>query len=514
MLLHPRSKGNLTLKSRSPFHHPILNANFFFDPRDIDTILDGIRETIKIIEQPPFQELGVRLYNATVPGCEHTEFNSDDYWRCYIRHLSATLHHQVATCKMGPRTDETAVTDANARVHGFRNLRVADVSILPESPSGHTAAFSFLIGEKIADKIRNDWLPKESNIQRLTRARKSIDWLYQDPEHTTEAKPIVTTTTKRQTFNQQFTTNAPKPMNAEILNALHSLNMSGLSENSNQFRNSLVGDVSIILWGSPLATKPIDFKTKLAEHTNSTTNRNETNSEPMRRILKPSTSKVSFDRKPMAKTNSNEKLIESIVGKEETASTTDDDTSDKAIEVLTSSSTSISMSIATSNPIESTSIEDDPKNVTTSVETNTKMSNMDRIMATAPSLDEDAVKTYELNDNDNDKHQNINVNDDMRAKQLKLTKSTSLSEADATSALNEQSTVESTSVETSTEIVMGLSTVTANMEASMVPIIDSTIDSTTVRNESTTAFLNESNESTTKTAQVVRNIQIVKQKPK
>lgn len=96
MLLHPRSRGNLTLKSRSPFHHPIFNANFFSDPRDIDTLLEGIRETIKISEQPPFQELGVRLYNASVPGCEHTEFNSDDYWRCYIRHLSATLHHQVS----------------------------------------------------------------------------------------------------------------------------------------------------------------------------------------------------------------------------------------------------------------------------------------------------------------------------------------------------------------------------------------------------------------------------------
>lgn len=97
MLLHPRSKGYLQLKSRNPFHHPLLYPNFFSDQRDIETLLQGIREIIKITEQKPFAALGVTLYNATVPGCENTTFNTDDYWRCYIRHLSATLHHQIGT---------------------------------------------------------------------------------------------------------------------------------------------------------------------------------------------------------------------------------------------------------------------------------------------------------------------------------------------------------------------------------------------------------------------------------
>lgn len=140
MLLHPRSKGFLKLKSRNPFHHPLFYPNFFADSRDIDTLVESIRESIRIVEQPAFQKLGAKLYNANVPGCENTEFNSDKYWRCYIQHLSATLHHQIGTCKMGPASDATAVVDAHGLVHGFSNLRVADISILPESPSGHTAA--------------------------------------------------------------------------------------------------------------------------------------------------------------------------------------------------------------------------------------------------------------------------------------------------------------------------------------------------------------------------------------
>lgn len=99
LLLHPRSKGYLKLKSQNPFHHPLLYPNFFSDQRDIDTLLQGIRETIKIVEQMPFQVLGVKLYNATVPGCENTRFNTDEYWRCYIKHLSATLHHQIGKQK-------------------------------------------------------------------------------------------------------------------------------------------------------------------------------------------------------------------------------------------------------------------------------------------------------------------------------------------------------------------------------------------------------------------------------
>lgn len=278
LLLHPRSKGFLKLKSQNPFHHPLFYPNFFNDTRDIDVLLEGIREAIRIVSQQPFQDLGVNLYNASVPGCENSIFDSDDYWRCYIRHLSATLHHQIATCKMGPRTDKTSVVDSKAKVHDIKNLRIADISIIPAAPSGHTAAFSFMIGEKIADIIRNDW-KIESNpvIQNFVRNQRSIDWLYQDPSHTTEAR-ITSTTSK---FNYPFAflpppTTTTKPMSASNLKVLKELNMETLRKNSETFKNTTVGDVGVILWGSPSISQKIDFKTKLAEHLNVTNSENET----------------------------------------------------------------------------------------------------------------------------------------------------------------------------------------------------------------------------------------------
>lgn len=395
MLLHPRSKGHLKLKSRNPFHHPLFYANIFNDSRDIDSLLEGIRESIKIAEQPEFQELGVKLYNATVPGCEDTEFNSDEYWRCYIQHLSATLHHQIGTCKMGPRTDESAVVDSTGRVHGMKNLRVADISILPESPSGHTAAFSFVIGEKIADNIRKDWSPKESNIQKLRRVRKSLDWIYQDPEHTTEIRTTLSTT--RRPIHPLFTTIKPKSSTSlEVMNVLQSLNMSALHEQSQQFKNSTIGDVGIILWGSLSASKTIDFKSKLAENMNHTKTKEIKPIEKKLRIFKP---KPTTAVTPATTSISIEKNSESTTNTIDEIETTAVDTVEMDMTMSTLKTTTISNEDS-ANLFDRTEAMDNLASIdTTTIQSTTtmsNMSNMEKILATAMTLDEDSIKTYKL----------------------------------------------------------------------------------------------------------------------
>lgn len=144
-----------------------------------------------------------------------------------------------------------------------------------------------MIGEKISDSIRSDWLPKETNIQKLTRVRKDIDWLYQDPEQEpkihenhTDLNTIKTTTHRPIHLQQQ------KP-SADIIHVLHSLNMSALHEQSQQFKYSTIGDVGKILWGSFRDTKTIDFKSKLTEDTNSSATNNTNINVMKRKILKP-----------------------------------------------------------------------------------------------------------------------------------------------------------------------------------------------------------------------------------
>ncbi|XP_055592298.1 glucose dehydrogenase [FAD, quinone]-like [Uranotaenia lowii] len=156
MLLKPRTKGKVRLRSRNPFNHPRFEYQYFEDSRDLEALVYGIQEAIRVTSQRPFKELGVELYSRPLPGCEQYEFNSRDYWRCYVRTLTGTFHHQVSTCKMGPPSDPEAVVDPRLRVYGVGRLRVADIGVVPLAMAAHTAAVSFVIGEKAADLIKED----------------------------------------------------------------------------------------------------------------------------------------------------------------------------------------------------------------------------------------------------------------------------------------------------------------------------------------------------------------------
>lgn len=115
-------------------------------------------QAIAVSETQAFQKYGSTLLSVPFPGCENELFGSDAYWLCSIRQLTTNLHHQVGTCKMGPDSDSESVVDPKLRVRGIRGLRVVDASIMPLIPGGHTNSVAFMIGEKAADMIKENWL--------------------------------------------------------------------------------------------------------------------------------------------------------------------------------------------------------------------------------------------------------------------------------------------------------------------------------------------------------------------
>lgn len=158
MLLRPKSKGMIRLRSRNPLDHPLIYPNYFDDPFDMASLVEGVKISVALSRTEAFKRFGSELNPHDFPGCEHVARYSDAYWECMIRHYSATVYHPTGTCKMGPRTDPTAVVDNKLRVYGIKGLRVIDASIMPNVVSGNTNAPTIMIGEKGSDLIKEFWL--------------------------------------------------------------------------------------------------------------------------------------------------------------------------------------------------------------------------------------------------------------------------------------------------------------------------------------------------------------------
>lgn len=157
LLLRPKSSGWVRLQSKNPFHHPVINPNYFTHPEDIAILVEGIRIAHAVSNTSAFQRFGSRPHTIPFPGCRKFLYDSDDYWECCIRHFTFTIYHPTSTCKMGPETDPDAVVDSRLKVYGIEGLRVIDASIMPKIVSGNTNAPTIMIGEKGADLIKEEW---------------------------------------------------------------------------------------------------------------------------------------------------------------------------------------------------------------------------------------------------------------------------------------------------------------------------------------------------------------------
>jgi choline dehydrogenase-like flavoprotein len=157
MVLRPKSRGRIKLRSSNPFEYPTILPNYFSDPYDMQISIRGIRKMIDMLDTNAFRKLNAKLLKTPISGCRNHTFNSDDYWDCYTRHFTFTIYHHCGTAKMGPATDRRAVVDPSLRVYGVKGLRVADASVIPEIISGHTNAPTIMIGEKAADLIKAEW---------------------------------------------------------------------------------------------------------------------------------------------------------------------------------------------------------------------------------------------------------------------------------------------------------------------------------------------------------------------
>jgi choline dehydrogenase-like flavoprotein len=105
----PTSSGRLRLRSADRRVAPDIRYQYL-EPDDLACLRQGLGMAIDLAQRQPAEDV-------------------TDEW--VFEHLE-TADHACGTCKMGAREDPLAVVDDHCRVHGVGNLRVVDLSIVPQ----------------------------------------------------------------------------------------------------------------------------------------------------------------------------------------------------------------------------------------------------------------------------------------------------------------------------------------------------------------------------------------------
>ena len=172
----PKSRGWVKLKSADPEAPPEIVFNYFAEEEDKEAFRAGLRWTREIFAQPALDEYRGKEVS---PGPDVQTDEQIDQW---LAETAEPASPPAGSCRMG--TDAMAVVDPECRVHGVRNLRVVDSSIMPTVTNGNLNAPTIMIGEKAADHIlgrtplRSDapsFAPDDwQNSQRVSAPERSV----------------------------------------------------------------------------------------------------------------------------------------------------------------------------------------------------------------------------------------------------------------------------------------------------------------------------------------------------
>ena len=136
VLLRPKSRGYIRLRSSNPNDPPIINPRYLTHPDDIHTMVEAMKISIAVGLAPSYRQFGAELFGTVFPGCEIYKLYSDPYLACAARVYTSTIYHPVGTCRMGAVDDPRTVVDPQLRVKGVKGLRVVDASVMPYIISG------------------------------------------------------------------------------------------------------------------------------------------------------------------------------------------------------------------------------------------------------------------------------------------------------------------------------------------------------------------------------------------
>lgn len=149
VLATPRSRGRIEILDADPARSPRIYLNCVREESDLRRMMEGVRSAWRILRGA---QLSSRIERVVL--WSQAVIDSDSLLEKMIRTTVRGAWHPVGTLRMGQENDAMAVVDQRGRLHGCRNITVADGSIMPMIPSIPTNLTCMLIGERIAAHLR------------------------------------------------------------------------------------------------------------------------------------------------------------------------------------------------------------------------------------------------------------------------------------------------------------------------------------------------------------------------
>jgi choline dehydrogenase len=142
------SQGVVRAASKDPRAEPHIDHRYFSNPRDLERMIGGARVAFDVAAV-----LGESVRcELLLP--DSATAHDETALRAHLLDFHATDYHPSGTLRMGPDGDEMAVVDDHCRLRGIENLFVADASIMPTIPRANINLPTMMIGERVADFVR------------------------------------------------------------------------------------------------------------------------------------------------------------------------------------------------------------------------------------------------------------------------------------------------------------------------------------------------------------------------
>ncbi len=142
--------GEVTLNSADPLQQPNINLNYFNNDLDIIAIREGIRYAYDVLKNGEgFKDIIESEYPWEMP------LHDDKIMKRTVLERSQTSFHPCGTARLSKNIQQ-GVVDPSLKVHGVKNLRVVDASVIPVIPDCRIQNSVYMIGEKGADAIKHD----------------------------------------------------------------------------------------------------------------------------------------------------------------------------------------------------------------------------------------------------------------------------------------------------------------------------------------------------------------------